>query len=107
MEKYKNEIDEKRFELKELNKKGNVTIATKMFLSSRATTPKIAHQPILPSITEGQAQMLAQQMINTQLEIFRLEADIKAMEDEARRMSEDDEQHQSYTRRTVGTTDQG
>ena len=89
LEKFKNEIDEKRALLKSLNQKGNVTIATDVPLKPSNNT-KDSLQPILPSITEGQAQMLAQQKISIQLEIFKLEADIKAMED-ARRMSEDDE----------------
>ena len=86
LEKYKNQIDEKRAELKALYVKGTV----------KKQGPELnkknddGSQPALSSISEEQSQRLAQEMIDTQLEIIKVESDLKTRED-ARQMSEEDQ----------------
>ena len=84
-------LDEKHNELRALNAKGNLNVAPLSEIPVKpSNNSKDSVQAILPSISEGQSQRLASQMIDTEIEIFKLEADIKAMED-AKQMSKDNE----------------
>jgi succinoglycan biosynthesis transport protein ExoP len=90
-QKFKTEAEEKHNELRALNAKGNLNVAPLAEIPVKpSNNSKDSVQAILPSISEGQSQRLASQMIDTEIEIFKLEADIKAMED-AKQMSKDNE----------------
>jgi polysaccharide biosynthesis transport protein len=88
IEKYRKEIDKKREELSKLYTKGTID-------PRKQITPKLNRnqdddsQPLLNTITEDQSLKLAQEMLNTELDIIKVESDLKTLED-AKQVTEDD-----------------
>ena len=88
LEKYKTAINDKRAELKQLVSKGNVSVS-KPINPNPSKSNSDGSQPVIMNVSEEQSEKLMQDMINTELEIIKVESDIKAREDElAGEMSE-------------------
>jgi polysaccharide biosynthesis transport protein len=80
-EKIQNEIKIKRATLNSLTRKGTVDIA-KPILNAKATKddgdPNL--EPTFSSVTRGERQKLVDEMMKTDLELFRVESDLAALE---------------------------
>ena len=86
LEDFQKEIGEKRNELKGLYQKGTVSPARE--IRRLRTSGDEPDDPVVPG--EEQSDRLAQEMLDTKLEIIKVEADLKTRED-AKHMSEEEQ----------------
>ena len=80
-EKIQNEIKIKRAELNSLARKGTVDVS-KPILNANAikNDGDPALEPTFSSVTRGQMEKLADEMMKTDLELFKVESELAAME---------------------------
>ena len=83
---YQKQINEKREDLRDIYKKGTVSLQKTHRVRSNKDGDESNEQDV---VTEEQSDRLAQQMLDTKLEIIKVEADLKARED-AKHMSEEE-----------------
>jgi succinoglycan biosynthesis transport protein ExoP len=88
IKKYETEIVKKREELKNLYSKGTINPAKQISPRLNKNQDDDA-QPILNTITEEQSLKLAQEMLNTELDIIKVESDLKTLEN-AKQVTEED-----------------
>jgi polysaccharide biosynthesis transport protein len=84
-EKIENDIKNKRDEIKRLYAKGNVNLPTAKLnpnLTKNEGDP--ASEPTFSTVTAGQRENLANEMLKTDLEIFKVESDLAAAESATR-----------------------
>ncbi len=88
LEKYKIQIDEKRAELKKILQNGNINLTRQVPMRpSKSGDDKDGDRTI---VSEEQSERLAQQMLDTRLEIIKVEAELKTRED-AQQLSEEEQ----------------
>ena len=81
------QITEKRDELRNIYKKGTVSLQKTYRVRPNKDSDESDEQDV---VTEEQSDRLAQQMLDTKLEIIKVESELKTRED-AKRMSEDEQ----------------
>jgi succinoglycan biosynthesis transport protein ExoP len=93
LQKFKTQIDEKRSELAKIVQKGRVSVASNR---NRVRMKKDgdAAEPEIVEISLQQSDQLAQEMLDTRLEIIKIESEIKTRED-AKQMSEEEQKGMS------------
>ena len=84
-EKIQNEIKVKRANLNSLTRKGTIDAARPILNPNAAKNEgDTALQPVFSSVTRGQMEKLADQMMSTDLELFRVESELAALESATR-----------------------
>jgi succinoglycan biosynthesis transport protein ExoP len=86
LEKYQTQINEKRAELRKLYQKGTITVVTQIPLAKSGDSSDSE----ITKVSEQQSDRLAGQMLDTRLEIIKLESDLKTRED-AKQLSEEEQ----------------
>ena len=105
-EKIKNEIKIKRAELNSLQRKGTID-ASRPILNSKAIAndgdPSL--EPVFSSVTRGQMEKLADEMMSTDLELFKVESELAALESATRTDEKDpvreSKQHEEQMERRI------
>jgi polysaccharide biosynthesis transport protein len=104
-EKIQSEIKIKRTNLNSLARKGTVDVAKPILNANAAKNEGDALQPTFSSVTRTQLLKLADDMMGTDLELFKVEAELAALESAARPEEKDpvreSKQHQDQMERRI------
>ena len=104
--KIQNDIKVKRANLNSLTQKGTIGAARPILNANAAKDDgNPALEPVFSSVTRGQFEKLIDQMMNTDLELFRVESELSTLESATRTdekdLMQDSKQHQEQLERRI------